>query len=509
MGEKKKTAHQALYRKYRSKSLDEIVGQIHITKTLAQAVAKGKISHAYLFTGPRGVGKTSIARILAHEINQMPYEDEVTKLDIIEIDAASNRRIDDIRDLRDKVHIAPVSAKYKVYIIDEVHMLTTESFNALLKTLEEPPAHVVFILATTEVHKLPATIVSRTQRHSFRSIPAPEVAKHLKMIAEEEKIDISDEALLMIAEYGEGSFRDSISILDQLSHSDEKVTVETIEASLGVASDTQIQSLLQALKSGSTQDVLQQIEDFINQGFTPASIAEQLVKSLHQQALSGELRTPELTLMKDLLLVQTSGYPKLALETSLLDYCLGRMTKSAPASLIPTPAKHIELTPKVTPKKVKQEPAPIATPKPTEAIAKPEPKKSPVITTPANVADIDINEHWPNILGWVEQRNKPLYTILRLAVPKLDETGVCLTFKFGFHQKRADDSKHKIIVAQAIHEVIGTQLPVQTMVDKDLIEASPGPKTQPNAQNTPPDPAHASLIDGVQAIMGGGEIVHV
>ncbi|MCA9337865.1 AAA family ATPase, partial [Candidatus Saccharibacteria bacterium] len=151
MGEKKKTAHQALYRKYRSKSLSDIVGQEHITKTLANALKSGKISHAYLFTGPRGTGKTSIARILAHEINGIPYNDDSPHLDIIEIDAASNRRIDDIRDLRDKVNIAPLSVKYKVYIIDEVHMLTTESFNALLKTLEEPPAHVVFILATTEV----------------------------------------------------------------------------------------------------------------------------------------------------------------------------------------------------------------------------------------------------------------------------------------------------------------------------------------------------------------------
>jgi DNA polymerase III subunit gamma/tau len=161
---------QALYRKYRSKSLSEIVGQKHITDTLSNAIKSGRISHAYLFTGPKGVGKTSIARILAHEVNGLAYADESIHLDIIEIDAASNRRIDEIRDLRDKVHIAPTSAKYKVYIIDEVHMLTKEAFNALLKTLEEPPAHVIFILATTEAHKLPDTIVSRTQRFTFKAI---------------------------------------------------------------------------------------------------------------------------------------------------------------------------------------------------------------------------------------------------------------------------------------------------------------------------------------------------
>src|ERR1700691_3685933 len=158
---------QALYRKYRSKSLKEVVGQEHVTQTFEQALAQQHISHAYLFTGPRGVGKTSVARILAHEVNGLPYTDDQPHIDIIEIDAASNRRIDEIRDLRDKVHITPSSAKYKVYIIDEVHMLTKEAFNALLKTLEEPPAHVIFILATTEIQKLPETIISRSQRYTF------------------------------------------------------------------------------------------------------------------------------------------------------------------------------------------------------------------------------------------------------------------------------------------------------------------------------------------------------
>src|SRR5438270_10076569 len=186
---------QALYRKHRPKKLSEIVGQEHIAKTLEQALKQGRISHAYLFSGPRGVGKTSVVRILAHAINDLPYEDDSAHIDIIEIDAASNRRIDEIRELREKVHNAPASAKYKVYIIDEVHMLTREAFNALLKTLEEPPEHAIFILATTEAHKVPPTIVSRTQRFAFKPITPEAAIGHLKAIAKKEGITVSDEAL--------------------------------------------------------------------------------------------------------------------------------------------------------------------------------------------------------------------------------------------------------------------------------------------------------------------------
>jgi DNA polymerase-3 subunit gamma/tau len=225
---------QALYRKYRSKSLNEVVGQTHVTKTLQQALEKHQISHAYLFTGPRGVGKTSVARILAHEINELPYDDDSMHIDIIEIDAASNRRIDEIRELRDKVHIAPTSAKYKVYIIDEVHMLTREAFNALLKTLEEPPEHVVFILATTDAHKLPDTIVSRTQRFHFKPAEPKDLIALLQKIAKAEKITISSEAVTLLAEHSDGSFRDSLSLLDQARSHSAAIDEQTIQQLLGL-----------------------------------------------------------------------------------------------------------------------------------------------------------------------------------------------------------------------------------------------------------------------------------
>ena len=174
---------KALYRKYRSKKLSEVVGQNHITTVLESALKQNRIAHAYLFPGPRGVGKTSIARILAHEINNLPYSEEENHPDIIEIDAASNNGVDDIRQLRDNVQVAPFSAKYRVYIIDEVHMLSKAAFNALLKTLDAPPEHAVFILATTDAYKLPATIISRTQRFVFRFISKEDVCRHLEFIA--------------------------------------------------------------------------------------------------------------------------------------------------------------------------------------------------------------------------------------------------------------------------------------------------------------------------------------
>ena len=306
---------RALYRTYRSRSLDEIVGQSHITRILQRAIARGHIAHAYLLTGPRGVGKTSIARILAHEINGLPYTDESTHLDIIEIDAASNNSVEDIRDLRDKVQIAPTSSPKKIYIIDEVHMLSKSAFNALLKTLEEPPEHVVFILATTDADKLPATILSRVQRFNFRVISPRDAAKHLAFIAEQEKIAITPDALELIAEQGKGSFRDSSSLLDQLrSLSDETIDRAMVAEVLGLAQDELVEGLLAAYATADIGHAAQLIDEAEAAGTPAELLAEQLLGIARQRVVEDAALLP---LLDKLLAVPRAGWPRIALLTAL------------------------------------------------------------------------------------------------------------------------------------------------------------------------------------------------
>ena len=269
---------KALYRRYRPRSLDEVVGQPQITDILSHSIKNGKISHAYLFVGPRGTGKTSVARILAHEINGFNYELEDDYLDIIEIDAASNTGVDNIRDLKERAIIAPTKGKYKVYIIDEVHMLSKSAFNALLKTLEEPPEHVIFIMATTDAHKVPVTITSRSQVFTFKLADPSTMFDHLKKICKKEKIDIDDEALKIVVKRGGGSFRDSLSLLDQVSTlSDGKITAELLNQSLGLPQDELIEKLLSAYANADDSTINQTLRELLDSGIKAETIATELI----------------------------------------------------------------------------------------------------------------------------------------------------------------------------------------------------------------------------------------
>jgi DNA polymerase-3 subunit gamma/tau len=291
---------QALYRKWRPLLWDEVVSQEHIIQTLKNAVASNRVAHAYLFSGPRGTGKTTAARLLAKavnclnaDINHRPCNEcahclavnENRFMDLIEIDAASNTSVEDVRDLRDKINFAPSQGTYKVYIIDEVHMLSTAAFNALLKTLEEPPPHAIFILATTEIHKIPATVLSRCQRHEFRRVPLGEITRRLNEICKSEGIDADPDALNTIARQSSGGMRDAISLLDQLSSTGGKITIDLAQTVLGTATSQSVIALIQAVIDHQPGLGLDEIHRALDGGADARALARQIVDYLRNLML--------------------------------------------------------------------------------------------------------------------------------------------------------------------------------------------------------------------------------
>jgi DNA polymerase III subunit gamma/tau len=290
-----KIMSQALYRKYRPKDWDEVMGQDHIVTTLKHAIAADRVAHAYLFAGSRGTGKTTLARLLAKAVNCL-NEDRTKRpdnecencravnenrfLDLIEIDAASNTSVDDVRDLRDKINFSPSQGKYKIYIIDEVHMLSNQAFNALLKTLEEPPPHAIFVLATTEIHKIPATVLSRCQRHEFRRVPVDEIVANLRKIVQAEKLQADDDALIQIARQSAGGMRDAISLLDQLSSTGDKITLVLAQTVLGTATSQTVLDVVSSINDHDPAHGLETIHKALDAGADPRSLARQVVEYL-------------------------------------------------------------------------------------------------------------------------------------------------------------------------------------------------------------------------------------
>ena len=475
---------QALYRKYRSRSLDEVLGQDHVTSILRRALEQGKIAHAYLLTGPRGVGKTSVARILAHEINHLPYDDDSSNLDIIEIDAASNNGVDGIRVLREKAQVAPVSAPKKVYIIDEVHMLSKSAFNALLKTLEEPPEHVVFILATTDADKLPATILSRVQQFFFHPIPTEIMTRQLMNIAKKEGFAIEEDAARLIAERSHGGFRDGISTLDQLSilaTSDQPLTANMVTEYLGLSDATMLGNLLDSYPSDDNEKVLNIFQELENSGANSVVVSHQLL-SIARNRLR---KNPNLVgLVQQLIEVDRHPHPDLKLLTIFMN------SNSQPAEKPVAPKKNIA---QATIQKTAKKPMPIKPAEPTKPTEKPiekeekpaEPAKKPAAKPKKTDAPLELN--WEKVIERAKEKSLGLTSLLQKSQWSFDGEKLTIYAGSAFYKKKLDDAKNKPLISEIISEETAMDLEIDIIGEK----------------KPPEDEKLAEIAE----LMGGGEEV--
>lgn len=451
---------KALYRRYRPKTLDEVIGQEQITTVLKNSIANGKLSHAYIFIGPRGTGKTSVARILAHEINGFKYELEDDYLDIIEIDAASNTGVDNIRDLRERAIIAPTKGKYKVYIIDEVHMLSKSAFNALLKTLEEPPEHVIFIMATTDAYKVPITITSRSQVFTFKLADPSTMFTHLKNICAKEKIDIDDEALKIVVKRGGGSFRDTLSLLDQVSTlSDQKITGELLTKALGLPQQAITEEILQSYKANDLTKIRQLLTELSDSGIKPETTAGELIDSI--------IANPEqcfLPLLDKLTEVNRAAFPAAKL---LIALCQNEQL-AIPRQPVPKPLVQTAAAPTTQP--IQDEPKVIEP-------VKPQPKPTPIVPNDANAEEI-----WQAIVQNIAQKS-PLLTS-DIVSSKYTLSNNTLKIYTGNYVKAKNIDKRRKFITEVIPQNIVIEITGDTLAN---------------------DPEVASIA----AIMGGGEEIQI
>ena len=481
---------QALYRKYRSRSLDEVLGQDHVTNILRRALEQGKIAHAYLLTGPRGVGKTSVARILAHEINQLPYNEEASHLDIIEIDAASNNGVDDIRTLREKAQVAPVSALKKIYIIDEVHMLSKPAFNALLKTLEEPPAHVVFILATTDADKLPATILSRVQQFFFHPISVDVMARQLMAIAEKEGFAIEADAARLIAERSRGGFRDGISMLDQLSilaTPDHPLTVAMVTEYLGLSDAATLEKLLDLYQSENSADILNILQELEQSGVSPTVVSHQLLSIARAR-----LRTnPSLVeLIQQLIEVDRHPHPDLKLLTIFMQHHAqsARPKKTVAQAVTATPT--VISTP-AKPASSAEKPPKSQSTKSTEPVKKTsenqDTKPAKKSSIKSRKSDPPLELDWQKVIEQAKEKSVGLSSLLQKSQWAFDGDKLTIFAGSAFYKKKLDDAKNRPLLAEIIAAETGMELEIDIIGEKK--------------------PPEDKKLAEIAKLMGGGEEV--
>jgi DNA polymerase-3 subunit gamma/tau len=475
---------QALYRKWRPGRWEQVVGQFHVIQPLRNAVAAGREGHAYLFAGPRGTGKTTVARILAKAVNCL--EEDITKrpcdkcdhcrgvnagsfLDLIEIDAASNTSVEDVRDLRDKINFSPNQGRYKVYIIDEVHMLSTAAFNALLKTLEEPPPHAIFVLATTEVHKIPATVLSRCQRHEFRRIPVVDIVAHIKAVAKKEKIKIEPEALQVIARQATGSLRDAISMLDQLSAFGDTITVDMAQTILGTATSQAVLDLIDAVLEKDVTAGLDIIHITLDGGSDPRQFTRQIVDYLRNVLLvcmdsAGQVdTTPEVkehmarhaqVFERPELLRVIHGFNQAATET-----------RNVWQPSLPLELAFIEAVEAAS----IEYPSPPPTPpgNPTGGKGGSNPKKPNNPTSKAAKGSREegaLAQKWGEIFNLVKDTSPNTTGLLNLCGRELRDGVLYLHFNSEMLKRKMEQENHLTVLKQAINQVLGSPVDIHCQI---------------------------------------------
>jgi DNA polymerase-3 subunit gamma/tau len=557
---------QALYRKWRPQTFDDVVGQEHIVRTLRNALHTGHLHHAYLLAGPRGTGKTTTARLIAKAVNCLSPLDErpcdhceicqaITAgrlMDLVEIDAASNTGVDNIRDLLEKVGFRPAQARYKVYVVDEVHMLSTAAFNALLKTLEEPPEHVIFVLATTEIHKIPETILSRCQRFEFRRIPLTQLVGRLQAIAEAESIQVEQEALDLIARAATGSMRDAISLFDQMAAGGD-VTADYVRLMLGAERREVVQSLLQAWLAGDLGAGVEVINRAVDGGADPRQLARQTADFLRGLLLmrlgAGEMWTDPTTeerprfqemsraakperlveairLFSQVAAISRTGWqPQLPLELAFVEATL--TPEPAPALVTPqptsapSPAAAASPTPTTPTRRVRSiQPGTRAhAPQVAERAGEVPPPQTPDTSTsggPSPELLNTIRERWRQVVGHVQ--SVKLAALLRDAkIAGVDSTGkLVLLFQHSFHRDNVNQDDNRRLVETMLSESFKQPIYVRCMLEKDWeTQAKPAapPASAPAAKRPaaapritappePPEPPEDELIRRAQEELG-------
>jgi DNA polymerase-3 subunit gamma/tau len=549
-------AVQALYRKWRPRTFDEVVGQEHIVRTLRNALTSGRIHHAYLFTGPRGTGKTTTARLLAKAVNCQAPEDqrpcnecticqavnEGRLLDLIEIDAASNTGVDDVRELRERVGFRPNEARYKVYVIDEVHMLSNAAFNALLKTLEEPPPHAIFVLATTEPHKIPATVLSRCQRFDFRRIPVSEMVARLEWMIEQEHITADREALTLVARQATGSMRDAESLLDQLASYDaEGVTVAEVRAALGTGASETVIEVTDALAKGDAAQGLTAINTAVDEGADPRQFARQMVEHLRALLLlrlesglvpahiSDDLR-PKLeeqaaafsprALARAVRLFNRAAaeakhgwQPQLPLEMALVEAALTSESENPAPRVQSSPTNPRSRPRRSTPAPAKREPVSgqAASPPPARsskaAVREPQASYSDLAPVDGSLTPETLQGRWSEFLNALRPRNLSLEALVRASEPVAVEGDVVvLAFAHGFHRGKVEEDQNRQVVEEVLSDLMGQRYRVRcVMTQQERSPKSPSP-APPTGQAATEDPVVRAAVEdlGAQVVQRHG-----